>query len=180
MTPKFKTRIIAEHGPGRVTMSTCALCGWFEWRQTESDKPDDVIVKEHSPNGCPRCDAAFQRAPEVAAWVQGIVLKLRSDLAPKTPIFNAEMILDAANEFLRKRDIFPDVDTPQHRAVVEAVVAALVLESRAPRPSVAGHEPIVTADLLRIFGCSCGWKTPPDITDSDVEFTRHVAMERTF
>jgi hypothetical protein len=177
MTPTFKTRVLAEHGPGRVTMSTCALCGYFEWRQTESNKPDEVIVKEHSPNGCRLCDEAFGRAPEIAAWVQSVVLKLRHEFAPRAPIFDAEKILDAADEALRRRGHDPrDASTPQLRAIVEAIVAALALESRAPHPRVAGHSPIATADLSRIVGCSCGWVTPSG--DSDDEFARHVAMER--
>ncbi len=179
MTPEFEQHVILKHGPGRVLMSACALCSWFEWRGTETSRPNEVILKEHAPKDCIRCREALARAPELAAWIQGIVLKLRSDLAPKPPTFDAAKIIDVADELLRQRNYASSRESPERRAVLEALITAMGFDAREPRPRVAGHAPIATVDMSWIAGCTCGWKVPSGTTDSEDEFARHVALERT-
>lgn len=74
-----------------------------------------------------------------------------------------------------------DDDYRATRAADHAVCAEI--DRRLPIPrrmrsSAAGHSPIATADMARITGCTCGWKTLPGTTDSDTEFTRHVIVIR--
>ena len=38
------------------------------------------------------------------------------------------------------------------------------------------HAPRITQDRTRIVGCTCGWRTPPGVTDSDAAFAQHAVM----
>ena len=40
------------------------------------------------------------------------------------------------------------------------------------------HAPLITLDLTRILGCTCGWRTPLEATDSDVTYTVHATIAR--
>lgn len=37
------------------------------------------------------------------------------------------------------------------------------------------HAPLITPGWVRIVGCLCGWRTPPNAADSDDAFALHVA-----
>lgn len=40
------------------------------------------------------------------------------------------------------------------------------------------HNPRIALDRPRIVGCTCGWRTPTGVTDSDDAFAKHVAVAR--
>jgi hypothetical protein len=40
------------------------------------------------------------------------------------------------------------------------------------------HSPLIARDWPRIVGCTCGWRTPSNATDSDTTFTEHAAFAR--
>lgn len=40
------------------------------------------------------------------------------------------------------------------------------------------HSPRINRDLTMIIGCTCGWRTPSCVTDSDDAFSMHVAITR--
>ena len=45
----------------------------------------------------------------------------------------------------------------------------------------ADHAPVIMRDRgiwVRVSGCTCGWRTPPDATDSDDAYAAHVAIAR--
>ena len=66
-------------------------------------------------------------------------------------------------------------DTRRHargRAMIEGLRAFTGLNAR-------GHAPLIARDALMIVGCTCGWRTPPDTTDSDDAFAAHCAISRT-
>jgi hypothetical protein len=50
-----------------------------------------------------------------------------------------------------------------------------------PRPTEpARHLPLLVsgADVPRVAGCTCGWRTPRDAHDSDTAFAEHVAIAK--
>ncbi len=49
------------------------------------------------------------------------------------------------------------------------------------RSGKAEHAPVIVQDRgvwIRVAGCTCGWRTPPGVTDSDDEYTTHLAITR--
>jgi putative lipoic acid-binding regulatory protein len=38
------------------------------------------------------------------------------------------------------------------------------------------HSPLISRDAARIIGCTCGWRTPPGVSDSDYALAAHVAI----
>ena len=38
------------------------------------------------------------------------------------------------------------------------------------------HAPLIANDMTRILGCTCGWRMPPGITDSDEASAMHTAL----
>jgi len=46
--------------------------------------------------------------------------------------------------------------------------------SAAPLPSE--HRPRINLGAAPIGGCTCGWQTPPNTTDSDDAFSEHLAI----
>jgi len=69
-------RIVEVHGPGQVTMEQCSICGRLEWGQTaapvDGESPG-VTITVMLLGRCPRCEEIKQRAPEIFAWVCGVV-----------------------------------------------------------------------------------------------------------
>jgi hypothetical protein len=72
------------------------------------------------------------------------------------------------------------LDSPIHDQELRCILEVLLEAIHAAEPVRRGsdHAPILTKDLARIIGCVCGWKTPPDATDSDTTYTWHVALAR--
>ena len=68
---------------GHVRMVECAVCGWLDWRSTETKQPKGHSVETQA--GCGRCREAFMREPEVAGWVLAALGKLREELAVAAP-----------------------------------------------------------------------------------------------
>lgn len=40
------------------------------------------------------------------------------------------------------------------------------------------HAPRISLDLTRIIGCTCGWRTPSHVSDSDTAFSWHASIAR--
>lgn len=40
------------------------------------------------------------------------------------------------------------------------------------------HAPLINHGITRIIGCTCGWRTPSCVTDSDDAFSMHAALTR--
>lgn len=50
-------------------------------------------------------------------------------------------------------------------------------DDKAPKPeTTAKHLPLTDSKVLRIIGCTCGWRTPQGVTDSDTAHVEHVAL----
>jgi hypothetical protein len=45
----------------------------------------------------------------------------------------------------------------------------------AANPTPRDHAPRIAHDRTRIVGCTCGWRTPPGVTDSDDAYSAHAA-----
>lgn len=49
-------------------------------------------------------------------------------------------------------------------------------------PILHAHSPLIVCGVpgtqiwSRIVGCSCGWRVPPDVADSDTAMSEHVAI----
>lgn len=43
-------------------------------------------------------------------------------------------------------------------------------------PEPRAHAPLINHARTCVVGCTCGWRTPPDTTDSDTTFTWHYAI----
>ena len=70
----------AHYGPGLVKYRECDLCGWLTWASTATTAPPGIEVTRFAPKlygeQCPRCQEAHARAPEVFAWMLGVVARL--------------------------------------------------------------------------------------------------------
>lgn len=40
------------------------------------------------------------------------------------------------------------------------------------------HAPLIALDLTRVVGCTCGWRTPLEATNSDTTHTIHATIAR--
>jgi len=57
---------------GRVDLDACPMCGKAEWRCTNGNNPDELILNVgHSP--CDRCREVNLRAPEVTQWLLDVI-----------------------------------------------------------------------------------------------------------
>jgi len=82
--------LIEDHGPGEVVMTVCRICGFEWWTCTHAKDgdgnaiPDKVTRLAQASGGdasnhhCSRCADVYQRAPEIVAWVLGVVRKART------------------------------------------------------------------------------------------------------
>lgn len=68
--------IISAHGPGRVVMGHCIMCGRLQWQSTTKGAETAVQYNEIQGESCERCTAVRMRAPEVFDWVVGVVMHL--------------------------------------------------------------------------------------------------------
>lgn len=74
-----KAALRRQHsGPGHHYFTCCAVCGFVEWRMTQTKAPDDVTVDEssydwQSNRGCVRCTEVASREPEVYRWVLAVI-----------------------------------------------------------------------------------------------------------
>ena len=77
LSDEDRDRLQKSRGKGHHHFSTCQVCGYLEWRCSETEKPDGVTVRNDLNDGwdrrCPRCADASYRAPEVTSWVLGVI-----------------------------------------------------------------------------------------------------------
>jgi hypothetical protein len=73
-----------------------------------------------------------------------------------------------------------DREGPWDLAAERTVVKNHEIEdlSRARSRAPGLHLPRVNHDMTMIVGCTCGWRTPACVTDSDDAFSMHVAIAR--
>lgn len=60
----------------------------------------------------------------------------------------------------------------------QALAALDLVITRANRAEQSDHSPLITRDMTRIIGCTCGWRTPSDTADSDYALAAHCAIEK--
>ncbi len=60
----------------------------------------------------------------------------------------------------------------------EDVLATIATGNTLTGAPAREHAPRISLDLTRVLGCTCGWRTPCDVTDSDTAFTCHAAIAR--
>ena len=70
----------ARYGKGRIFLFRCQICGYLDWKCSQSNEPDEVRVS--SDGHCPACAEIAQRSPEVFHWVRNVACRDTEAVGP--------------------------------------------------------------------------------------------------
>lgn len=160
---EMKRRSVYERPSPRMrvrapTQDRCTTCGGTEF-------VDAIDNEGHPYRGCKRCRIVDPEAVNTKAHGNKVLKIVPCGVHPL--------------HLVKRRANGAHSGCPMCEMQIEDLCRSLSGES-APKdqPTPRDHRPRINREMTMIVGCTCGWRTPPDTTDSDTAWIEHVTVAR--